>query len=136
MIPEPMPDRLPLDTLSYVISHLYRVTPMRLTSVLTEIAYLDRDGDGRVSVADVDLARIPTQVSLQTTRKHLRDLLAEGTALKLDGDTYVIPGAAEHDCLTCDHRVCARKAEVARRADEWYRVANRPRVRSQRRSSS
>lgn len=127
MIPEPMPSLMPIDTHSFAVRHLMQVTPTRCFAVLSHIAGLDHDQDGRVPLADVDLTRVPTQVSMPTRQRHLRDLLAGGNMLVQDGDAYVFPGAAEHDRLTCDDRHCAQEVAVARRKDEWYRVANRQR---------
>jgi hypothetical protein len=115
---------MPIDTHSFAVGHLMRLTPSRCFAVLSHIAWLYYDQDGQVPLVDVDLTRVPTQVSMPTRQRRLRELLAGGNALLQAGDAYVIPGAVEHDRLTCDDRHCAQEVAVARRKDEWYRVAN------------
>jgi hypothetical protein len=124
-----MPEKMPISTLSYVIRHL--MCPGTRGSEfhgLTEVAYRDRDNDGRSLVADVDLDRLVSQhTSRRNLDRSLKRLLDSGDRLRRDEDTYMIVGAAEHDTLTCEHRHCAREVAVARRADEWWQVVNRPR---------
>ncbi len=67
-----------MDTHSFVGRHLMRRTYTRCFAVLSHIAWLDYDQDGRVPLKDVDLARVPTHVSLTTLRRQLRDLIADG----------------------------------------------------------
>ncbi|SCL35811.1 hypothetical protein [Micromonospora aurantiaca (nom. illeg.)] len=120
MIPEPMPEKMPISMLSYVIRHLmclgFRGSEFQ---VLSEVAYRDRDNGGSTLVADVDLDRL---VSRHTSRRSLdralKRLLDAGDRLRLDGDRHVIVGAVEHDTLACEHRHCASEVAVARRADE------------------
>ena len=78
-------------------------------------------------MTDVNLTRVPTQVSLRTRQRRLREPIIEGNVLVQDRDAYVILGAAEHDRLTCDDKHCSQEVTVARRKNEWYDVADRRR---------
>ncbi|MEV0898218.1 hypothetical protein [Actinoplanes sp. NPDC049802] len=129
LIPQPMPEQMPLSTLTYVMRHLMRRCARGSElQVLSEVAYRDRDDDGRTLVVDVDLGRLVSQrTSRRSLDRALTRLLDAGDLLQLDGDAYVIVGAADHDTFTCEHRLCAHEVAVARRADEWWQVANRPR---------
>ena len=124
-----MPEEMPISTLSYVIRHLICLGSRGSEfQVLSEVAYRDRDNDGRTPVADVDLECLVSQhTSRRSLDQALKRLLDAGDRLRRDGDVYVIMGAAEHDTLICEHRQCAREVAVARRADQWWQVANRPR---------
>jgi hypothetical protein len=131
VIPEPMPERMRVSTLEYVVRHQLGVElrDSRL-DVLSAIADRDRDRDGRTAVADVDLDELVGPYATRRSLDRALDwLLDDGSRLRLQDDHYVVVGAAEHDCLGCDKSQCVRDVALARRRAEVWDMADRVRSR-------